>query len=102
MINTVRSGSPAPVSCGSPGVFVVNKSDLDKRKSTNLSQLSSDREFFRLSQRAREADKKVVIVVLLYYPPGTQTSLLFQYSSHSFLDNSHHKIHDSNKMTFTR
>ena len=47
------------MSSGSPGLFVVNKSDLNKRKSTNLSQLRSDREFFRLSERAKEGDKKV-------------------------------------------
>ena len=63
--NTVDcSGSPAPVSCGSPGLFVVNKADLNKRKSSQLSQLRSDREFFRLSERAIEADKKVEILVL--------------------------------------
>ena len=93
------SGSPAPVSCGSPGLFVVNKSDLNKRKSTNFSQLRSDREFFRLSDRAKGNDKKVGVGLLSSF---TELSLLFQYSSHSFLDNSPHKIHDSNKMTFTR
>ena len=55
------------MSCGSPGLFVVNKSDLNKRKSANFSQLTSDREFFRLSERAKGNDKKVVLVVLVYY-----------------------------------
>ena len=52
------------MSSGSPGLFVVNKSDLNKRKSGNFSQLRSDREFFRLSERAIEADKKVENLVL--------------------------------------
>ena len=67
LYNITFAGSPAPVSCGSPGLLVVNKSDLNKRKSTNFSQLTTDREFFRLSERAKGNDKKVVIVVLVYY-----------------------------------
>ena len=62
------------MSCGSPGLFVVNKADLNKRKSTNFSQLTSDREFFRLSERAKGNEKKVGIVVLLY---SAVTTVLF-------------------------
>ena len=77
--NSCVSGLPV-AQCGSPGLFVVNKSDLNKRKSSNFSQLTSDREFFRLSETGRDQKKVGTVVSSRIYVQLTVCSIRLRVS----------------------